>query len=152
MTKTQFPYEVEIEVAFRDIDALGHVNNAVFFSYMEFARVKYIAQLFAGTELQADSPLDIPIILVEATCTYYSPALLGERLVVGIGLSRFGNKSFDLLYRMMGEDGRLIASGKTIQVMYNYLTRSAFPIPADVREKVYMLQGDWNPPETAVRS
>lgn len=152
MTKTQFPYEVEIEVAFRDIDALGHVNNAVFFSYMEFARVKYIAQLFSGTELQADSPLDIPIILVEATCTYYSPALLGERLVVGIGLSRFGNKSFDLLYRMMGEDGRLIASGKTIQVMYNYLTRSAFPIPADVREKVYMLQGDWNPPETAVRS
>lgn len=45
MGQTGFPFEVTIEVAFRDIDALGHVNNAVFFSYMETVRIKYVMQL-----------------------------------------------------------------------------------------------------------
>ena len=145
MSKTSYPYEVNIEVAFRDIDAFGHVNNAVFFSYMEYARVKYAIRLFSGTALHVDGLLDIPLILVEATCTYRSPAFLGEMLTVGIGLSRFGNTSFDLLYRLVGEDNRLVASGKTIQVMYNYATNSAFPIPAEVRRQVETLQGGWSP-------
>ncbi len=147
MTTTNYPYEVIIEVAFRDIDAFGHVNNAVFFSYMEYARVKYATRIFAATELAADSLLDIPLILVEATCTYYSPALLGETIALGLGVSRFGNKSFDMIYRFVGEDGRLIATGKTVQVMYDYSRGSAFPIPQTIKDKVHALQGDWSPPE-----
>lgn len=145
MKSQAFPYEVTIEVAFRDIDAFGHVNNAVFFSYMEFARVKFVIDLFADTDLATESLLDIPIILVEATCTYYSPALLSENLTVGIGLSRFGNKSFDLLYRFTGEDGRLIAAGKTVQVMYNYSLGRSFTIPDVIRKKVNDFQKGWQP-------
>lgn len=149
MNATGFPYQVEVEVAFRDIDAMGHVNNAVFFSYMEFARIKYVAKLFTGTSLDIhQSLLDLPLILVEATCTYYSPALLGEKLTLGLGVSRFGNKSFDLLYRFLGQDGRLVATGKTIQVMYNYATKSAFPIPAEIRTKVNAFQDSWMPPQS----
>ena len=145
MTRTGFPYEVDIEVAFRDIDAFGHVNNAVFFSYMEYARVKYVIKLFAGTPLATEGLLDIPLILVEATCTYRSPAVLGETLTLGIGLSRFGNTSFDLAYRFLGQDGRDVALGKTIQVMYDYTTNRAFPIPRAVREQVEAFQNDWLP-------
>ena len=146
MSRTAFPYELTIEVAFRDIDAFGHVNNAVFFSYMEYIRVKYVAKLFAGTKLATDSLLDIPLILVQATCSYLSPALLDERLTLGIGFSRFGTKSFDLLYRFEGQDGRQVAHGRTVQVMYNYATGSAFAIPEDIKEKVGVFQGDWRPP------
>jgi len=145
MSKTGYPFEVHIEVAFRDIDAFGHVNNAVFFSYMEYARVKYIMRLFEGTPLQTEGLLDIPLILVEATCTYRSPALLNEIITLGVGLSRFGNSSFDLIYRFLGQDDRLIATGKTIQVMYNYASSSAFPIPAEVKAQVQSMQGDWYP-------
>jgi acyl-CoA thioester hydrolase len=143
MNKTGFPYEAEIEVAFRDIDAFGHVNNAVFFSYMEYARVKYLMKLFAGTPLHSEGLLDIPLILVEATCTYRSPALLGETLTLGLGLSRFGTSSFDLVYRIIGHDDRLVATGKTIQVMYNYATGRSFPIPDEVKTQVLEFQGDW---------
>ena len=86
-------------------------------------------------DLSTESLLDIPLILVEATCTYHSPALLSEKLTLGIGLSRFGNKSFDLVYRFSGEDGRLVATGKTIQVMYDYSLGRAFVIPDAIREQ-----------------
>ena len=40
-TQTTYPYEISLEVAFRDIDAMGFVNNAVFFAYFETVRIKY---------------------------------------------------------------------------------------------------------------
>lgn len=145
MSITNYPAETQIQVTFRDLDALGHVNNAVFFSYLETARIQYITQILEqGLPAQFDL-LDIPIILVEATCTYKSQALFGEILTVGIGVSRFGTKSFDLAYRIMGEDGRLVATGKTIQVMYSYDTSSAFPIPEEIKESVFKFQGNWQP-------
>lgn len=147
MTQTTFPYEIEIEVAFRDIDAMGHVNNAVFFSYFETARVKYIMEAFEMLDLDDFDLLDLPLILVNATCSYKSPALLGEKLTIGIGLSRFGTKSFDLLYKILGQDGRIVATGKTIQVMYDYGSRSAYPIPDTIKEQVKAYQANWQPPE-----
>ena len=145
MTKTTYPYEISLEVAFRDIDAMGFVNNAVFFAYFETVRIKYLGEVMRsgllGTEL-----LDLPLILVDASCTYKSPALLTEILHIGTGVSRFGTKSFDMLYRVQGEDGRLIAYGKTVQVMYDYITRSAFSIPDGVRQFVARFQAGWEPP------
>ncbi|MBP6788164.1 MAG: acyl-CoA thioesterase [Candidatus Promineofilum sp.] len=145
MTQTTYPYEISLEVAFRDIDAMGFVNNAVFFAYFETVRIKYLGEVMRrglmGTEL-----LDLPLILVDASCTYKSPALLTEILHIGAGISRFGTKSFDMLYRVQGEDGRLVAYGKTVQVMYDYITRSAFSIPDDVREYVTQFQHGWKPP------
>jgi len=91
----------------------------------------------------------MPLILVQATCSYKSPALLGETLQVGVGLSRFGTKSFDLVYRILGEDGRLIAYGKTVQVMYDYGSRSAYAIPEKIKAQVKTMQGNWRPPEFA---
>ena len=146
MTQTTYPYEISLEVAFRDIDAMGFVNNAVFFAYFETVRIKYMGEVMRsgliGTEL-----LDLPLILVDASCTYKSPALLTEILHIGAGISRFGTKSFDILYRVQGEDGRLVAYGKTVQVMYDYITRSAFPIPDGVQQFVAQFQTGWVPPE-----
>ena len=145
MTKTTYPYEISLEVAFRDIDAMGFVNNAVFFAYFETVRIKYMGEVMRsglmGTEL-----LDLPLILVDASCTYKSPALLTEILHIGAGISRFGTKSFDILSRVQGEDGRLVAYGKTVQVMYDYITRSAFSIPDNVRDYVTEFQNGWEPP------
>lgn len=145
MTQTTYPYEISLEVAFRDIDAMGFVNNAVFFAYFETVRIKYMGEVMRsglmGTEL-----LDLPLILVDASCTYKSPALLTEILHIGAGISRFGTKSFDMLYRVQGEDGRLVAYGKTVQVMYDYITRSAFSIPDNVRDYVTEFQNGWEPP------
>lgn len=147
MNITKYPFETQVRVSFRDLDALGHVNNAVFFTYLEAARILYITKfLEQGLPVRFDF-LDIPIILVEATCTYKSQALFGETLTVGVGVTRFGNKSFDLVYKIVGEDGRLVATGKTIQVMYDYDNNSAFPIPDIIKQSVYAFQAGWCPSE-----
>lgn len=140
MTQTGFPFEEKIEVVFRDIDALGFVNNAVFFQYFETVRIKYVYRFFESSDVL---DLDVPLILVHASCEYKSPAVLGEVLAVGIGVSRFGHKSFDLVYRVEGEDGRFIATGKTIQVMYDYDSNAAFAIEEGIKQKVWAFQGDW---------
>lgn len=146
MTQTNYPYEFRLEVTFRDIDAMGHVNNAVFFAYFETVRIKYLGEIMEDSGLLSTELLDLPLILVEANCTYKSPALLTEMLRIGTGISRFGTKSFDMLYRVEGEDGRLIAYGKTVQVMYDYVSRSAFPIPDAFKQYVAHYQKRWNPP------
>ncbi len=147
MNYEKFPYEIDLEVAFRDIDAMGHVNNAVFFSYFETARMKYVMEIFELGDSEEFDLLDMPLILVRATCSYKSPALLAEKIKVGVGVSRFGTKSFDLLYQITGEDGRLIATGKTIQVMYDYGSRSAYAIPDNIKAQVETFQKGWQAPD-----
>lgn len=147
MTNTNYPYEISLEVAFRDIDAMGHVNNAVFFAYFEMVRIKYLGEIMEKSGLMGTELLDLPLILVEASCTYRSPALLTEILHIGTGVSRWGTKSFDMLYQVQGQDGRLVAYGRTIQVMYDYVSRSAFPIPNEARRYVETYQAGWQPPD-----
>jgi acyl-CoA thioester hydrolase len=133
-----FPYSVTIEVAFRDLDAMGHVNNAVYFSYMETARIKFLVDLLAVQGLH-----EMPVIMAEATCAFKAPAFFGEQLTVGVGVSRFGSKSFDMTYRIDAGDGRLIALGKTVQVMYDYAAARTLAVPEDFKAKVRVFQGDW---------
>lgn len=141
MHARDYPYHIDVEVAFHDLDAMGHVNNSTYFVYMETARIKYLID-----ELGADmGRTPISMVVAEASCTYHSPAFRRERLVVGVGVGRMGNKSFDLLYRIEAPD-RLVAAGKTVQVAYDYDKDRPVPLPEDFRTVVRAYQGDWEPP------
>ncbi|MEW5986160.1 MAG: thioesterase family protein [Chloroflexota bacterium] len=135
-----YPYEITVEVAFRDLDVLGHLNHAVYFTYMETARTKYFVEL-----LHLKGPQELPVILAEATCSYHSAAFFGERLRVGVGVSRLGNKSFEMIYQITAEDGRQVATGKTVMVMYDYTNDETIPIPNELRARIHDYQGDWSP-------
>lgn len=137
-----FPYYEEMAVRFRDIDAMGHVNNAVYFTYMETARTAFFKHF-----LEIEKPLDLPVILGEACCRYLSAAHFGETLRVGLGVSRWGRKSFDFLYRIEGGDGRTVATGHSVMVMYDYDRHQTFPIPTEFRERIEAFQGAWTPPD-----
>ncbi len=146
MTKTGFPFEIDIEVAFRDLDAMGHVNNAVFFSYLEHVRIKLMAELLQGKNFSIKNPADIPIILAKISCNYRSPAFFGEIISIGMGVSRIGSKSFDMVYEMRNGDGRLVATGHSVQVMFDYVANKTFPIPDSLKQRIKKLQGEWQPP------
>ena len=133
-----YPYTLEIEVTFRDLDAQGHVNNAVYVTYLETARIKFLVELLALKGLQG-----MPVIMAELNCSYRSPAFFGERLTVGVGISRFGIKSFDMAYRITAGDGRLVAVAKTVQVMYDYAAAQTIPVPDSFKQRVRAYQGDW---------
>ena len=145
MSEQSFPFETEVRVRFRDLDAMGHVNNAVYFTYMEMARTEFFAQI-----LELDEPRELPVILGNICCRFRSPARFRERLQVGLGVTRFGRKSFDILCHIRGEDERLVASGLATMVMYDYGAGETFPIPDSLKERVREAQQGWTAPDEEV--
>lgn len=132
-----FNFVAPIEVRFRDLDSLGHVNNAVFVTYLETARVKYMLEV-AG----AESLRDLNIILAEVTCSYQSPAYYGEILEVGVRIAGIGNKSFVMEYRIEEQETRrLVATGTSVQVAYDYETQKSMPVPADFVTRAEAVEG-----------
>jgi acyl-CoA thioester hydrolase len=121
---------------------MGHVNNAVYLSYLENARIKYLVGL-----LELNGLGNMPLIMAEAQISYKAPAFFGEQLTVGTGVSRFGVKSFDMLYRITGGDGRLVVLAKTVQVAYDYAAGTTIPVPDALKARILAFQSGWQPPE-----
>ncbi len=122
-------FQTEIKVIFRDLDPLEHVNNAVYFTYMEVARTQYYLQLTGSRTLG-----DVRFIIAKASCDYRYPAKFGDTLLVAVWPSEVGNSSFKFQYRMtLKGKGTLIAEGETVQVAYDYEANKTIKIPVDVR-------------------
>ncbi|MBS1251955.1 MAG: 1,4-dihydroxy-2-naphthoyl-CoA hydrolase [Anaerolineales bacterium] len=131
-----FNFVTPIEVRFRDLDSLGHVNNAVLITYLETARVKYLLSLVERESLQ-----DLNIILAEVTCSYRSPAYYGESLETGVRITEIGNKSFVMEYRIEErETRRTVVTASSIQVAYDYETQQSIPVPARFVERAEVLE------------
>lgn len=139
------PVRVPVQVRWRDLDALGHVNNAVFISYFEHARLAYIRQLLgpeAPIDRQTMLPVDFQFILAEVHCQYRSPVTLEDSPVVEVWVSQVGRKSFVFQYRMIDEGtGRLLAEGCSTQVWYDYQTGTSQAIPEETVAKIESRQG-----------
>ena len=120
----------EEPVRFRDLDPMGHVNNAVFLTYIEQARVAFFAEAGAATGLE-----DMNMIVARVEIDFKAPVRLGQEVEISVRASRFGTKSFDLDYELR-VDGDLVAEAKSVQVAYDYERREPVPLPADWREKL----------------
>jgi acyl-CoA thioester hydrolase len=122
-----FPFVYRENVRFRDLDGMGHVNNAVFLTYMESARIAYLTDLGAGSHPQGS------LILARMEVDFRSPVSFGEQVEVGVRPSRLGTKSFELEYEVRA-DGRLAAEGRSVLVGYDYARGESVEIPAEWRE------------------
>lgn len=133
----EYPFHYRIEVRFRDLDVLGHVNNAVYATYFESARIAYYQRLVGGS-------LDrLGIILAELTISYKAPAHFGDELLVGVRVSRIGGKSFTMDYAIARVgDGALIATGQSVLVAYDYAAGRSVPVSDEFRARVAELQGE----------
>jgi acyl-CoA thioester hydrolase len=139
------PIKLAIQIRWRDLDALGHVNNAVYLTYFELARLAYVRALL-GADAPRDPrtllPYDFQFILAEVTCHYRSPATLRDELAVTIWVSRVGRKSFVFEYRLTDEvTGRLVAEGCSTQVWFDYETTESRPVPAEIVARMEAMQG-----------
>ena len=117
-------------VRFRDLDVLGHVNNAVFSTYIESARVAFLLHQGAASNLQ-----DMSIIVARIEIDFRAPVGFGEELEIAVRASRFGGKSFDLDYELrVGE--RVVAEARTVCVAYDYGRGEAIEIPDEWKERL----------------
>jgi len=117
---------VEIPVQWRDLDALGHVNNAVYLSYLETARVRLWHERMGGRDAR-----DIPFVVARVEIDYRQPIELGQRVMVELGCHAIGRSSFTLVYRVTA-DGELAAEARSVQVCIDSRGET-IPVPAPVR-------------------
>jgi acyl-CoA thioester hydrolase len=110
-----------------DYDTKGHVNNAVYLTYFEAAKHMLWRDVWKRDP-------DPPFVVAEATVRFRSPAMLGDPLDIDITTQEVKNRSWIWSFAITDRrDGRLIAEGHTVQVMYDYVNRRPMPIPDDVR-------------------
>jgi len=128
-------FVVPYDVTFRDIDAFGHVNNAVFFTYFEWARTLLWFEL-AGR----GGARDIGFIVARAECDFIRQIEL-EPIEVRVRIGELRTTSFDFVYEIHKEQtGELAATGKVVVVLFDWETRSKVPISNDLRARVAALQ------------
>ena len=94
-----FHYQLPVEVRFRDTDAMGHVNNAVYLTYLEAARAGYYRAV-TGRSFEGIGEEPVSIILARALVDFRAQAYFGERLLVACRASWVGRSSFALSYRI----------------------------------------------------
>jgi acyl-CoA thioester hydrolase len=119
-----------IEVRFSDLDAMGHVNNAVVVSYMEQARYQWWRSFLGGRKFQEEG-----FLIARAEVDYRMPILLGDEVSVELHCTRVGNSSFELSYRITkGLGGELFVEGKTVQVMLDFATQRPKSLASATRD------------------
>lgn len=127
----------EIAPRFRDTDAMGHLNNAVYVTYLEVARQVYWARLDRTADYRR-----VPFILAHVRIDFRSEALVNEVLEVGIRLEWIGAKSFAFVYEIWEEmTGRTVVEASTVQVCYDYDTRRTLPMPEALRRALEAFEG-----------
>lgn len=131
-----FRHRTPLQVRFRDTDAFGHVNNAVFATYVELARVRYLTEV-----LQPRQRFErLPLILARLEIDFRSPIELGDEVAVETRVDRIGRSSVTMSHRMTagpdGSDERLAAEVASVIVVYDYETERPIPVPDDWRARI----------------
>ena len=122
-----------LQVRFRDCDAMGHANNAVYLTYLEEARFAYWRSLWEG---EMGDPQTPRVILARAEIDYRRAARYGDTLHVRMWLEGLGKTSIRSNYEIVDANGAVIATAKSVLVVYDYRTNEPIPISEEVRARL----------------
>ncbi len=128
-----FCYVVSIEVRFRDLDVFGHVNNAVIFTYLETARIRYFVDL--GLRSPHAGRNDVAFILAHTNNNFRKPIFYRQAVEIGTRVTEIKRSSIKLEHRIE-VDGELAADGYSILVYYDYANNRSLAVPPEMRAKI----------------
>jgi len=126
-------FSTNIDVRFSDLDALGHVNNAVFFTYFEEGRKKFSQKYF-----EVSNPSDFRFIMAHTRCDYLKPVLFVDKVTLHMWVKDIGTKSFTFEYKLVHQSDPSIvyATGESVQVCYDYTKNKSIVVSDEIREKL----------------
>ena len=141
-----FAHRHQIEVRLADTDAMGHVNNARYLTYVEIARVAYYERVTGNLLPIGVHGAEEGMILAEIRMTYRSPAFYGETLTVETRVERIGRTSFGMVHRITAPDSRvakarLVALADSTLVSYDYTEERPIPVPDEWRAAMEAFEG-----------
>lgn len=123
-----------VPVRYRDLDPLGHVNHAVYTSYLEEARLSYF-----------DSVLEVSLdrvdhVIAALDIEFRQRIEYGDELVVTVGVSEIGTTSLTTAYELR-VDGELVATASVVLVTYDREAGKPRPVPDDWRARIERFEG-----------
>jgi acyl-CoA thioester hydrolase len=122
----EFRHRTSVRVRFRDIDAFGHVNNAVVSTYVEQARITFLRDV-----LGVDPVGRMPLILAMIKVDYRSPIFLTDEIEIGSRVDWIGRTSLHLSHHLWATTGRDLAQAASVLVAYDYAQAKPMPVPAE---------------------
>jgi len=124
-------FSTPIELRFSDLDAYGHVNSAIYLTYLETARVKLFADSFRELTEQG-----IFTVVARAECEYRKPIFYGDHLIVSVQVAKIGRSSFELEYRLHDGGETTYATARTTMVCFDSIKRVTVPVPESITSLV----------------
>ncbi|MGE0489112.1 MAG: acyl-CoA thioesterase [Vulcanimicrobiota bacterium] len=134
---TKFPIKLEIPIAWGDMDAFAHVNNTNYFRFFESARIAY----FQATGLAQSRESKAGPILASTRCDFLVPLTFPDTIVAETGVTRLGNSSFTMAYRIFSQaQQKEAARGEGVIVYYDYESGRSEPLPERLRQAIEKLE------------
>jgi acyl-CoA thioester hydrolase len=135
----EFRFYQPIQIRYNDIDAQGHVNNAKYVTYLEYARFGYITELGLW---DGKSFMDLGLIVADCHISYLAPIKLNQCIKVGTRVSRIGNKSLVFSHQIEEiETAKVMATAEMVMVSYDYHTEKPTPVSDEWRQKISQYEG-----------
>jgi len=118
------PFTHTETVRFRDVDSMGHMNNAVYATLLEQARIAFLRPRGADQST---------MILARLEIDFRRPVATGDTVAIEVRPAGIGTKSFQLEYTMrVGDD--VVAEATSVLVSYDYATARSVEVPSELRE------------------
>jgi len=130
---TNYKYRTLIPIRFSDMDAFGHVNNAIYLTYFEIARSNYWKEIIHWNWAETG------IILGRSEINYLKPIMINDEIACYVRTTRIGNSSFDVMHVLVkiteaGEE--ICTTGKTVCISYDYTANKSVSIPRKQRQNM----------------
>jgi acyl-CoA thioester hydrolase len=129
-----FNFTTDVGVRYSDIDSMGHVNNAVYATYCEQARMEYLAEVLGV------SGADPGMVLAHLELDYERPIVLEDDVTVAVAVTAVGRSSFQMLHEVRANDD-VAASATSTQVVVDPETKKPTPIPDEWRRQLVEFEG-----------
>ena len=139
---SEFKVQQDIDVRFRDTDAMGHVNNAVYLTYLEVARQTYWKQFSQNADYAR-----VPFVVARVRIDFRSPLHVDEVARVALRTAWASHSSFGMQYVIRERDSeRFVAEAETVQVTFDYEAQNSIPVPGWLRAELERIEGGRLPP------
>jgi acyl-CoA thioester hydrolase len=139
-----FGHRQTIQTRFADTDAMGHVNNAVYLTYAEAARLAWWSDV-TGESIVREGDRAEGLILAEIEVAFRSPVFFGETVTVETRATRIGRTSLGVEHRMTAAtvDGpvRLVGTVRSVIVRYDYETDRPTTWRPEVVDRIEAFEG-----------
>jgi acyl-CoA thioester hydrolase len=131
---SDYPVVVETPVAWGEMDAFGHVNNIVYFRYLETARIAYFERLDLPEFIGRDP---VGPILAETTCRFRAPLSYPDRVSIGARVVSIGEDRFNMAYGVYSHRlDRFAAEGEGVLVCFDYRRNRKAPVPPRLKQRI----------------